>query len=202
MITTLDNLDAGLTWWCQNNWGKDFLNEEYTAIYAARAEGITIEWWEATLHRLGQWRAYRGPAKPNTKAEIRARGLEKLAQIGSEFNRLSSCAPNEPTISDFSWEQVAPLFELARQMKESRVFCSKMCHFVFPKLFIPTDNQGSAVFEYEFYWRGMQDEWSRFFAKHEARNRLADAMKPAEPHPLHPFESKILELCHIGYEHR
>jgi hypothetical protein len=77
-----------------------------------------------------------------------------------------------------------------------------MCHFFFPKLFIPMDNKGSAVFEYEFYWRGTRDEWSRFLAKDEAKNRLADAIKPAEPHPLYPFESKILELCHIGYEHR
>ena len=79
MITTLDNFDAGLTWWCKKNWAKDFLNEEYAEIYAARAEGITIEWWEATVGRLGQWRAYRGPTTPNTKAEIRARGLERLA---------------------------------------------------------------------------------------------------------------------------
>jgi len=33
-----------------------------------------------------------------------------------------------------------------------------MCHFLFPKLFIVMDNLDTSVFDYEFYWRGMQDE--------------------------------------------
>ena len=131
MITTLENFDAGLTWWCEN-WGKDLLNEEYTAIYATRTAGITIDWWEATVGRLGKWRAYRGPTPPNTKAEIRARGVERLARIAAEFGRLVDSFPTEPTISDLSWERVAPLFELAQQIKQSPVFCSKMCHLFFP----------------------------------------------------------------------
>jgi hypothetical protein len=108
MITTLENFDAGLTWWRKNG-GNDFLNEEYKAIYAARAAGVTTEWWEATVGRLGRWRAYRDRKPPNTKAEIRALGLERLALMRTEFDRLRGSAPAEPTISDFSWEQVAPL---------------------------------------------------------------------------------------------
>ena len=201
MITSLDNLAAGIAWWCNRGWGNDFLNGEYPAIYEARAAGVTKQWWEATVNRLGQWQAYRGRTQPNTKVDIHSRGSERLDLLGSECRKLIQCCEGEPSIADLSWERVAPFFAVAWQIKQSSVFASKLCHFTFPKLFIVMDNTASSVFEYEFYWRGMKDEWNRFPAKVEAKKRLAEAITPDEPHLLYPFETKILELSHIGYEH-
>jgi hypothetical protein len=60
------------------------------------------------------------------------------------------------------------------------------------------DNLATSVFDYEFYWRGMKDDWSRFPAKDNARDLLVDAIKSEKPlHPLYPFETKIMELTHI-----
>ncbi len=47
---------------------------------------------------------------------------------------------------------------------------------MFPRLFIVMDNLATGVFDYKFYWRGMKDEWSRFPAKANARNLLAEAI--------------------------
>jgi hypothetical protein len=50
----------------------------------------------------------------------------------------------------------------------------------------------------------MKDEWTRFPEKADARNLLVEAIRSASekpPHPQYPFETKILELSHIGYNH-
>jgi len=203
MIISLDNVKAGLQWWRKTEWGTDILNAEYYGIYEARSLGPTDKWWSATVDRLSQWRAYRGPKPPNTKAEILARGKCALPDFASQYATLLASPGAEPCIADLCWEDVAPLFGIASGIKPaSPVFAGKMCHFVFPKLFIVMDNWASSVFEYEFYWRGMKDEWNRFKAKADARNLLAEAIKSDKPlHPLYPFETKIMELSHIGYEH-
>jgi hypothetical protein len=78
-----------------------------------------------------------------------------------------------------------------------------MCHFLFPKLFVVMDNTATGLFEYEFYWRGMKEEWSRFAQKAAALNLLTGAMQNTQPiHPLYPYETKIMDLCHIGYNQR
>ncbi len=206
MITTLNNLDGGLKWWWERHGHKfpdDICNTEYYDIYDARSAGATERWWAATVKRLGQWRAYRGGKPRITKEEITRRGAQRLSEIAAQYTKLISGA--EPCIADLSWEDVAPLFELASQIRggKSPVFSSKMCHFLFPKLFIVMDNTATSVLEYEFYWRGMKDEWHRFKEKDEARNLLANAIKSAKPvHPLYPFVTRIMELSHIGYKHR
>lgn len=110
----------------------------------------------------------------------------------------------EPSIARSSWEDVAIFFALAQSIKpKSPVFAGKMCHFVFPQLFIIMDNLATAAFDYEFYWRGMRDEWQRFPEKAEAREQLRQAINSNKPlHPQYPLETKIMELCHIGYKHR
>ena len=183
MITTLDNLAAGMKWWRNTNWGSDFLNAEYSAIYGARDNGLTQEWWEAAVNRLGQWHAYRGPTRPNTRADIYGRGTKRLSIVSSEYSKLRQSCEGEPCIADLSWEQLAPFFAVAWRIKQSPVFASKMCHLAFPKLFIVMDNQASSAFEYEFYWRGMRDEWNRCLTKEEARKLLTEAITIAKPRP-------------------
>jgi len=203
MIINLDNLKSGLQWWRKRNWPQDIHNADYYDIYSARAAGPTEEWWRATVDRLSQWRAYRGPKPPNTKADISARGTRNLVGITSQYWKLIASTGTEPSIADLNWEDVAPLFAIASDIKPvSPVFAGKMCHFLFPRLFIVMDNLATSVFDYEFYWRGMKDEWSRFKEKAEAQNLLEEAIRSDKPlHPLYPFETKIMELSHIGYKH-
>ena len=66
------------------------------------------------------------------------------------------------------------------------------------------DNQVVGRFEYEFYWRGMKDEWRRFDKKDDAREILKSAIRAGTSiliHPLYPIETKIMELSHIGYNY-
>jgi hypothetical protein len=204
MIIDLDNFKSGLQWWSKRDWPQDIHNADYYDIYSAREAGPTEEWWRVTVDRLSKWHAYRGRKPPNTKADISARGIRNLIGIASQYEKLIASTETEPSISDLNWEDLTPLFAMVSDIKPgSPVFAGKMCHFIFPRLFIVMDNLATSVFDYEFYWRGMKDEWSRFKAKEEAWNLLADAIGSDKPlHPLYPFETKIMELSHIGYKHR
>jgi hypothetical protein len=204
MIISLDNLKAGLKWWRKGKFPQDIHNAEYYDIYGKRQAGPTDKWWGVTVVRLGRWRAYRGPRRPNTKADISELGKRRLAEVAGQYARLITITGVEPSIADLCWEDAAPLFAIASEIKPaSPVFAAKMCHFLFPRLFVVMDNLATSVFEYEFYWRGMKDEWNRFEGKADARNLLSEAIKSDKPlHPLYPLETKIMELSHIGYKHR
>lgn len=206
MIVSLENLRLGIEWWERQKsaWGTDYVNGEYYEMYSVREGGITEVWWDSTVKRLWAWKAIRGPKPPNKRIEIRARGLVRLSTIESEYRKLSSNLSIEPTFINAKWEDVSPLFQCASEIKpRSQVFASKMCHFLFPNLFMVIDNLATGVFEYEFYWRGMQGEWSRFVQKSEAKEILRKAIKGDKViHERYPFETKVLELCHIGYQHR
>jgi hypothetical protein len=209
MIVSLDNLENGIQWWQTyvDKWGLDFANAEYYDIYKLRADGITQKWWSATVDHLWDWKAIRAPKPPNTKQEILDRGIKRFDAIGGLFSRLRSISSSEPSIADVTWEEIGPLFDLCFQIKPggsrygSPVFASKMCHFIFPKVFPVIDNLATGIFEYEFYWRGMKDEWFRFQEKSEALGMLKAAMKTngKEVHDRFPFQTKIIELSHIGY---
>jgi hypothetical protein len=152
MIINLDNLKSGLQWWRKRDWPQDIHNADYYDIYNTRAAGPTEEWWRATVDRLSQWRAYRGPKPPNTKADISARGTRNLVGITSQYWKLIASTGTEPSIAYLNWEDVAPLFAIASDIKPvSPVFAGKMCHFLFPRLFIVMDNLATSVFDYEFY---------------------------------------------------
>ena len=202
MIVSLDNLNAGIEWWRSQDardWPKDFLNSFYYDIYRVRDAGVTEQWWTATVGRLGQWRAYRGQSPPNTKADITQRGLQRLNAVASGFTQLLGSSATEPCIDSLCWVNVASLYALALEIKSSHVFSGKMCHLLFPKLFIVMDNKATNVSEYELYWRGMKDAWNDFEAKSEARNLLTSTVESDKPlHPLYPLETKIMELSHIG----
>ncbi len=204
MILSLLNLRAGLRWWHnKKGWPKDIYNNIYYDIYRAKEKGPTERWWHITVDNLSRWHAYRGPKQPNTKINIFKRGKRNLTSISSEYNKLIAITRAEPSICDLKWKDVQHLFTIASKIKPtSRIFASKMCHFLFPRLFIVMDNLATGVFYYEFYWQGMKDEWIRFKDKSEAKNLLLSPIRFTKPpHPLYPFETKIMELCYIGYKH-
>jgi hypothetical protein len=204
MIISVENLVNGIRWWQKGKWGSDILNGEYYDIYSSLADGITEEWWVKTVDRLSRWHAYRGPCPPNTKTEILKSGHRILDKIRSEYTALIGKSSKEPSITEMSWDDIATFFALAQSIKpKSPVFGAKLSHFVFPKLFIVMDNLATNVFDYEFYWRGMRDEWQRFHEKDRARKELIRAINSDKPvHPFYPHETKIMELSHIGYKHR
>ena len=201
MIVSLDNLNAGIEWWRSKDWPKDFLNSDYYDIYRVRDAGVTEQWWTATVGRLGKWHAYRGSIPPNTKADITQRGLQRLNAFTSGYADLLASSTIEPCVDSLCWADVASLYTLALEIKSSHVFAGKLCHFLFPKLFIVMDNRATQVSEYELYWRGMKDAWYDFPAKSEARNLLTSSIESDKPlHPLYPVETKIMELSHIGHK--
>jgi hypothetical protein len=120
------------------------------------------------------------------------------------FSELMAESAEEPSVAHLNWERVEPLFALATSIKPGTpVFPSKMCHFIFPKLFIVVDHEATGVFEYEFYWRGMKDEWNRFREKERAIDTIRRTVESDRPlHPMYPVETKIKELCQIGYNYR
>jgi hypothetical protein len=204
-IVSLDNLRVGLRWGDERGWWKDFANAYYDAIYRERENGVTEQWWSATVDRLSKWRALRPSF---TKAVITARGAGRLSAITGQYRELKAKSAlvaessTEPSIVDLCWEDVAPLFALASEIKpvKSPVFPSKMCHFLFPKLFIPMDNLATGILDYEFWWRGMKDEWCRFRDRDEAVRILTKAIGESL-RPSYPLETKIMEISQIGYNY-
>jgi hypothetical protein len=207
MIITPMHLDAGMRWWKRAGWEGDFLNLEYGAIYGSRSEGLTANWWEKTVDRLWKWGAIRSPIGPNnTKESIRIAGNAQFTELSEAFRKIRMASRRqEPLIADLEWEQISDLFWLAHQMKNgdnshaSPVFASKLCHFTFPRLFPVMDNTGTGIWEFEFFWRGMKEEWLRFQHKKDAIQVLRREIEiSSPPHALYPFETKIIELCQIG----
>ncbi len=133
MIIGLGNLKAGLEWWGKRKgkWPQDIHNGDYYDIYAIRSAGATKEWWAATVDRLGQWHAYRGPTAPNKKNEIHSRGSQRPGLIGAQYAKLIACSGAEPSITDLSWEDVASLFavvsEINRTLRSSPERCVTSC---------------------------------------------------------------------------
>jgi hypothetical protein len=205
MILCLQNLEAGVDWWKGSGWGADLVNSEYIPIFDAKCNGITAEWWDATVNRLWTWKAIRSRNPPNTVDAIRRRGMDRLSEIAVQFDKIQLLVRSEPYIADLDWEDISELFGICFEIKccnrtfGSPVFASKMCHFLFPRVFPVVDNFATGTFEYEFYWRGMRDEWNRFHDKEQALELLRSSIEADRIHPLYPFETKIIELSHIGY---
>jgi hypothetical protein len=205
MIISLHNLKVGLKWWHQNGWPPDMHDADYRDLYAQRSTVGSNAWWSKTVDRLWDWSAIRSPTPPNSKPEILSRGQSRLGMIAKWHAAIIERSTGEPTILDLDWEDVAPLFALAYGIKRGNhpVFASKMCHFMFPNLFVVMDHTVTGTFEYEFYWRGMKAEWNRFSKKTEACWILTNSIQTDNGIFIYyPYETKIMELCHIGYNQR
>jgi hypothetical protein len=141
----------------------------------------------------------------NSKSKVKEAGLTVLHKMAEQYSRIRSLSTHEPTIEDVRWEDLVSLFEIAFWIKwperriASPVFASKLCHFIFPNVFPVVDNEATGYFDYEFLWRGMKDEWLRFPNRDEAKAVLLKAMENTSKYELYPIETRIIELCHIGY---
>lgn len=207
MILTSQNLRAGLTWWTQRGWDADLHAATYGLALASRALGLDLAWWSSTVPRLSAWRAFRSRLPPNSKAQIYDLGVAVLDRLEHVRGLVHLLGTPEPSIESSDWPPLRALYEIAFDIRPSPVFASKMCHLVFPNAFLPMDNLATGVMDYEFYWRGSKDEWTRTTPewKAEATALLGEVLSRSNvPRPLlppYPFQTKILELCHIGSRH-
>jgi len=202
MMLTIEHLNTGILWWKESTkWSKDFHFEDYIRMNEDLKNGISDEWWQRTLNRLCLWHAFRGPKPPNARAEIESRGQSILSQISTEYQKLNNHFP-KISIDSLDWDDIFPLFEKVSCIKQSFVFASKMCHFIFPNVFILMDNTATSVSEYEIYWTGMRERWLQFEEKKEAYSIMEKAIESQmKVYDLFPFKTKIIELCHIGSKH-
>jgi hypothetical protein len=78
-------------------------------------------------------------------------------------------------VTGLRWEDIVGLYDLVLPIKcHSYVFASKMCHFLFPQVFMVMDSLATGIVEYEFYWRGMKDEWERYPKKKRSNRDLSE----------------------------
>ncbi|GAB62404.1 MAG: hypothetical protein DWB56_10240 [Candidatus Jettenia sp.] len=167
---------------------------------------MNLSWWKETVDKLWEWKAIRSQRPPNTKKEIFERGSERLLRINEIYKQIHINNNREPTIRDVSWEDIKELFRLMRDIKNTKspVFASKLGHFLLPRVFLIIDNEATNVFNYEDLWRKLKLAWQEFNEKENAIKILTDVIKKYNAislHPDYPFETKILELCMIGYKH-
>ncbi len=209
MRLTIDNLERGINWWKREKkekWPQDFHNAVYYELYDLRNNGLTPEWWEKTVNRLWDWRAIRSKTPPNTKDEIRKRGLLVLTKIQKYYTEIRHKVQGEPVFIDYEWHEIKGLYDELARIKGSRSpnFPSKLGHFIYPKLFIVRDHQATGVEDYAPFWSSMSEAWNSFSYKEEARKILTRTIKNQTNKQIHehyPFEIKIIELCIIGSRH-
>ena len=98
---------------------------------------VLVEQDRRSPMRIG--RRFVTASPPNSKrrhsgTEVKSR-LGAIAKWHAEI--IARCT-GEPSIANLSWENVAPLFALAYGIKRGNhpVFASKMCHFMFPRVFV------------------------------------------------------------------
>jgi hypothetical protein len=205
----LEVLQAGIQWWSNNKrqWGTGFLNEFYDQLYAQRPNQLNEQWWDSTVEVLASWRAIRSPKPPNTKEEIRTRGLTRLPLINQYYQEIRRFDSGEPTLENTNWDNIARLYDVLCQIKgtKSPVLPSKLGHFLLPRVFIVIDNEATAIFPYEFIWRMLRLAWMEYQEKDQAKEILAAKIRQDQTttiNPNYPFETKIPELWLIGYKHR
>ncbi|MGZ8842516.1 MAG: hypothetical protein ACXW18_02565 [Pyrinomonadaceae bacterium] len=201
MKLSIENLKRGLKWWQEGKWPPDYLNNEYYEIYQDREGGVSKQWLNVTIDRLARWRALRSRRPPNKKEQIFDLLSGKLPQLRRQYERVCSLSNNEPSINTLSWPDIDSFFTLTNIKNGSPVFASKLCHFMFPKVFIVMDRLGTEVCPYDYYWQGMVNEWRLFADKHAAIDMLKNEIKKRTSRDLHshyPFETKVMELCHVG----
>ncbi|MEW6067717.1 MAG: hypothetical protein AB1610_05465 [Nitrospirota bacterium] len=207
MRLTIENLERGISWWeKKEKWPQDFHNGVYYELYALRNNGLTPEWWGETVNRLWDWRAIRSKTPPNTKDEIRKRGLRVLTKIRKYYTKIRRKVRGEPVFIDYKWHEIEGLYDELVRIKGSRSpnFPSKLGHFIYPKLFIVRDHQATGVEDYTPFWSSMSEAWERFSYKKEARKILTRTIRNQTDRQIHehyPFEIKIIELCIIGSRH-
>ncbi|MGO9311398.1 MAG: hypothetical protein ACLQBD_15840 [Syntrophobacteraceae bacterium] len=209
MQISLRALKSGISWWQsekREKWPLDFHNSVYHELYELRRNGLSPEWWRKTVDRLWYWKAIRSKTAPNTKSEIEKRGHEILEHLQTHYAAILAQTELEPAFPDFAWTDIEPFFKQLAWIKgsSSPTFPSKLGHFIFPKLFIVTDNQATGSRPYDHFWSSMTAAWGRFSEKQQAEGILRSTILEHASRPIHenyPFAVKIMELCSIGTSH-
>jgi hypothetical protein len=202
MKLSLENLEQGLKWWQQSRWPPDYLNQEYYKIYQDRGGGLTEEWLAVTVDRLAKWTALRSSKPGNTKAKFLVLLKASLPNLRKEYQQILDLSRDEPSTNTASWQDIDALYRMMAHIKNgSPVFGSKLGHFMFPNVFIVMDNRATGRMPYEYYWQGTVNEWRLFADKTTAINLLKTEIRrrtSQAPHEHYPYETKIMELCHVG----
>jgi len=200
VAVSVENLEAGLRRWNElsesGNWPSDLHAGLYVRQAQLRAGGLGEQWWAATVDEFSRWRAIR----PLTKANIRDRGRGLLPQLSLAYHDLLRANCN---LVDAKWTNLACLFDLAYRVKptksQSPVFASKLCHFMFPDLFIVVDRAVVGLRDpYSTYWQTCSDAWRLAKPNHGLLRGKIDAVIGEAVDQSFPYATKITELCIIG----
>ncbi len=181
----------------------DFDDSLYRELESNRRDKLDSTFWDFLVDTLWDWRAIRSKARPNTKDEIRARGLLQLSNLNRHLsNIVKKCSDSIARVESLEWSDVEPLFIVAQDIKSATkpTFGSKLCHFLSPSAYFIWDNK--LVIDrwcnYEQYWLDCRSAWTMLSneTKQARIGQLKKRMpKGFEPCISYPWSTKIAELC-------
>jgi hypothetical protein len=190
----------------KNEPGEGVFNFDNDSLYRRleqhRKRGLDEPFWDFLVAQLRAW----GALRPNTNAEIRAAGLQRLPQLKQAFLELVGEPSSElPRLETLEWNQVRPLFDIAHDIKGSStpMFASKLCHFLVPTAYFIWDNKlvKSAWTDYRSYWTDCGAAWLRQSDEEkESRQEQFRSRMPRDTVPCQsfPWATKITEYCQFA----
>lgn len=207
-VLSIDNLHAAINSWPERSWPKDFHNSFYLELAQYRKLGLDDNWWVFVNNNLWSWLAFRG-IRGFDKPKSLSNGRKYLPEIRYESDRIQKAvAAGNLDFSLIDFSILAPLSRVVAPIKPtaspSLVFISKICHFIFPALYIVYDNEAVGIPKrnYDDYWNYSAKLWRSNDIKMELRDVLLRAIEDqvgsGNVIPNYPWSTKITELCIIG----
>lgn len=207
------NLDKGIQYWLDQKpwWGNDFHNKLYRDLPMYSRDGLTPQWWERIFRILSEWGALRGQ---KTWDEIRERGQHRLQPMDQYYQEMKLGGALALDLATADWTRLSQLFATSKEIKGalSPMFASKLCHFIFPNLYVVVDNTATGIQsnEYSNIWYRCRTQWLAAPNKAELIELLTSViLQGTDDGPLiertvvpnYPWSTKITELCLTGYRH-
>ncbi len=182
----------------------DFHNSLYQELTTLHSRPLDPSAWSFLVKVLWDWRAIRGNNQNNTKNAIYRRGLAQLDSLDKYATQIRGKIDYSiEGLAKIEWNDVNVLFELAKSIKgvSSPTFASKLCHFLAPCAYFPTDSvlikQNSKL--YSEYWKHCRDEWLEQINKCQLveilRNHFPLDCQISEQYP---WSVKISEFCQFA----
>jgi len=201
MPFTVAEINRGLANW-PPHWPQDFHTAFYVKLDQINHAGMFNEaWWGQLRLELGSWYAHR----PKSYAFLDLRAEERLHQLHDQWNAIPQAMRDGGIENpDVHWGALGPFAETVREIKNVMrpVFCSKMCHFIAPRLFVVVDGRMTGFLgglAYGDNWNCARDEWIETAG--EVRQALLAIMLDRLPNDApenYPLVTKCIELCLIG----